>query len=75
MKIINNELDIRDFKAWSGAVETKEKIIEEGKAQEFNELIEGLYPDGLSDTKLNDILWFEYDWIFESLGIEKEYEN
>ena len=70
MKIINDSLDLRDFKAWSGAVETQEKIIEEGKAQEFNDLIEELYPEGLTDTHLNDILWFEEDYIFEQLGIE-----
>ena len=70
MKIINDSLDLRDFKAWCGAVETQEKIIEEGKAQEFNDLIEDIYPDGLTDTQLNDILWFEEDWIFEQLGIE-----
>ena len=72
MRIINDNLDLRDFKAWSGAVETQEKIIEEGKAQEFNDLIEELYPEGLTDTQLNDILWFEEDWILEQLGIEVE---
>ena len=72
MKIINDNLDLRDFEAWSGAVETQNKIIEEGKAQEFNDLIEELYPEGLTDTQLNDILWFEEDWIFEQLNIEVE---
>ena len=72
MKIINNSLDLRDFKAWGGAVETQEKIIEEGKTEEFEDLINELYPDGLTDTQLNDILWFEEDWIFEQLNIEVE---
>ena len=70
-----NELSIRGFDAWSGAIETKQAIIEAGKAEDFDSLIEELYPDGLTETQLNDILWFEEDWIFENLGISEEEEE
>lgn len=72
MKVYNENLTLSNFDAWSGAVETKERIIEEGKADEFDSLIEELYPDGLTDTQLNDLLWFEEEWIFDQLGITKE---
>lgn len=65
---------IRNFDAWSGAVDTKETIINAGKDKDFDYLIEELYPDGLTDTELNDLLWFEEDWIFEMLGIEIDEE-
>ena len=71
---VYSEINLRRFDAWSGAVETKETIIEKGKEEDFNALIEELYPDGLSDTQLNDILWFEEDWLFENLGIETDNE-
>ena len=71
---ITSETGIHNFQAWSGAVSTKERIINEGKAGDFDALIEELYPDGLTDTQLNDILWFEEDWLFESLGISDEEE-
>lgn len=74
MRVINDNLNLRNFDAWSGAVNTKETIINEGKAEDFNNLIEELYPEGLTDTSLNDLLWFEEDWIFEMLGIEEEEE-
>ncbi len=70
MKVYNDNLSLRNFDAWSGAVDTKETIIDAGKEKEFDSLIEELYPDGLTDTQLNDLLWFEEDWIFEMLGIE-----
>jgi len=70
MKTFNENTTLVNFNAWSGAKETKEKIIAEGKANDFDSLIEELYPEGLSDTTLNDLLWFEEDWIFEQLGIE-----
>lgn len=75
MKTYNENVSLGDFDAWSGAKSTKETIIEKGKANEFDSLIEELYPDGLSETQLNDILWFESDWIFESLGISEDKEN
>ena len=75
MKTFNDNTTLVNFNAWSGATDTKEKIIQEGKADEFDNLIEELYPDGLSETALNDLLWFEDDWIFEMLCISDEEEN
>ena len=69
------EQGIADFEAWSGAKETQQRIIDENKEDEFDQLIEELYPDGIDETQLNDILWFEDDWIFEQLGISDEEEE
>lgn len=66
------ETTLQNFAAWSGAVETKERILGEGKGSDFDFLIEELYPDGVTETQVNDILWFEEDWIFEMLGITDE---
>lgn len=74
MKLFREE-SISSFEAWSGAKETQNRIIDENKEDEFDQLIEELYPDGLDETQLNDILWFEEDWIFESLGITDEEEE
>ena len=63
--------DIRldEFEAWAGAIDTQELILGERKERDFECLIEELYPDGLTATELNDILWFETDWICECLRI------
>lgn len=75
MKTINENLTLADFDAWSGAKDTKEMILNNNKGDEFDALIEEIYPDGLSETQLNDILWFESDWIFEQLGISENEEE
>jgi hypothetical protein len=75
MKTVNENQTLRDFDAWSGAKDTKQAIIDAGKEDEFENLIDELYPDGVTDTQLNDILWFEQDWIFENLGIAEEEEE
>ena len=72
MKVVNDNLSLRNFDAWAGAKDTKELIIENGKEHDFEFLMEDLYPDGMTDTQLNDILWFEEDWICETLGIDNE---
>lgn len=65
-----NDTKLVDFQAWSGAIDTKNTIIDHDKQKDFEYLIDELYPDGLSETQLNDILWFDSEWIFEQLGIE-----
>jgi len=74
MKIIN-EIGLEEFEAWSGAISTKNTIIEAGMTEAFDSLIEELYPDGIEETQLNDLLWFEDEWLFESLGISEEEEE
>ena len=72
--IIKTEKNLRNFEAWSRAIETKNLILDAGLEEEFEGLIEELYPNGLSHTELNDILWFDSDWILENLGIKEEEE-
>ena len=72
---IKTETNLRNFEAWSGAVDTKNLILDAGLEGEFEILIDELYPDGLTDTELNDILWFDSDWILENLGIKEEEEE
>ena len=74
MKVIE-ELSISDFEAWSGAEDTKQTIIDNNMENEFDALIEETYPDGIDKTALNDLLWFESDWIFESLGITEDTDD
>ena len=70
MKIITT-----NYSPWSGAIDTYNTIEEAGKLEEFESLIDELYPDGIEEVKLNDILWFESDWILEMLGLSEEEED
>lgn len=72
MRIIDDNMTLSNFEAWAGGVYTQEEIINAGKEREFEDLIDELYPDGLTETELNDLLWFDSDWIYETLDIEVE---
>ena len=68
---ITSEMSLKNFKAWSGAKDTLNKLIELDKCDDLEFILEDLYPDGLTETQLNDMLWFEDEWIYETLGIEE----
>jgi hypothetical protein len=69
---ITTETSLINFEAWCGAKDTKETILNAGKADYFEYYISEMYPDGCTDTELNDLLWFESEYIFEYLGISED---
>lgn len=66
---------VSEFTPWQGAVSTYDTIVEENKLDGLDFLLEELYPEGISEGQLNDILWFESDWLFENLGIKEDEED
>ena len=67
MKLITSFLH---YQPWAGARDTYALINCYNKLEELDELITECYPDGLTETELNDILWFDSEWVLDSLGIE-----
>jgi hypothetical protein len=67
--------DLNDYRPWSGAVDTYNTIEEHDKLEELEQLIDEIYPDGISFTGLNDLLWFDSEFVFEQLGIQDEEEE
>ena len=67
--------DLNDYRPWNGAVDTYKTIEEHDKLEELEQLIDELYPDGISFTGLNDLLWFDNEFVFEQLGIQDEEEE
>ena len=69
---ITYELDLNSFEAWSGAKDTLGRIQREGKCAELENILEELHPDGMTETELNDLLWFDSESVYEWLGIRSE---
>lgn len=75
---IYSEQSLADFKFWSGAETTAQRIWEEQGLEGFNQLeaiLEDMYPDGIDATELNDLLWFDAETVYEWLGIGDEEED
>lgn len=71
---IYSEISLEEFEGWSGAEKTLDKIISEGKAETLEFILEDIYPEGMDESELNDLLRFEPDWCFEVVGIRTESE-
>ena len=71
---ITKEISLDRFDAWCGAEKTLDKIISEGKAEALEFILEDLYPEGMDETQLNDLLRFDSEWCFEAVGIRTESE-
>lgn len=70
--IVSYELDLNSFKAWSGAKSTLERIQRESKCEALENELDMIYPEGMTETQLNDLLWFEPDYCYELVGLRTE---
>ena len=71
---ITYKLDLEKYEAWGGGEDTIRRIQDEGMENNFYALLESIYPTGIDETALNDLLRFEADWIYESLGMKTDEE-
>ena len=72
---IKEELDLTTFEAWQGGEITLATIKEAGLCEQAGEVLGELFPNGATRTEINDVLWFESDWLLQSLGLAEEGEN
>ena len=72
LKIIT---DFSEYSPWSGAVDTYNKIEEAGLLGDLESALEDIYPEGIDQTSLNDLLWFEPEYVLSLVGLESEDED
>ncbi|GAF95398.1 unnamed protein product [marine sediment metagenome] len=70
--IINKNIDLKNFEFWSGAKDLADLLtLDELEQIEFN--LEDLFHDKTpSETDINDLFWFEEDFICEMIGTTSE---
>lgn len=59
---IYSEVDIDEFEFWEGGKCVADSFSEDDLEAIQNKL-EELYPDGMSDTELNDLFWHDEDFV------------
>jgi hypothetical protein len=57
---VYRETDLTDFEFWSGALDRVEKMTDD-ELRQISFILEEMYPDGMTETEVNDIFWFEED--------------
>lgn len=61
------EKSLKDFEFWAGAKDTV-KYLGDNELDIIESILEETYPEGISETEINDFFWFEDDTIAEWLG-------
>ena len=65
------EQSLCDFQFWSGAKDFAETLTDK-QFDQIEAILEDLYPDGMTDTQINDFFWFEEENIREWLDLPTE---
>ena len=75
MKIVK-EMSLADFTPHHGAIPTYNKVKEADKLDLLETLLEEImYTTILTEEDLNDLFWFDSEWIYEILGMKEEEED
>jgi len=70
---ITKELNLSNFEFWSGA---KDHSFTYSELTELQNSLEDLYPEGTTETNINDLFWFEEEFLCECIGLDfEDYEN
>lgn len=68
MKIYRED-SLTNFEFWSGAKANAEQLTNE-EMEQLEEELQELYADGMDETSINDLFWFEFETVCEWLGLE-----
>lgn len=69
--IITTEKNLTNFKFWAGAKDLASKLTYT-ELTEITHQLEELYPDGMTETQINDLFWFDEDFICQMIGLKIE---
>ena len=61
------ETSLNNFEFWSGGKD-RAKYLTLQELDTIEAILEDLYPEGVDETTINDLFWFEEDTIAEWLG-------
>ena len=73
MKVYKEITSLYKFEPWSGAVDTYNKLIQAGKEEEVIDQLEHVFAgEDVSETEINNMLWFEPEECFKLVGLDKD---
>lgn len=73
MKIYREE-SLSNFEFWSGAIANAEEFTLE-ELDRIGDMLEAESPDGMDETEINDLMWFEPEYLASLIGLEWDGET
>jgi hypothetical protein len=68
---ITTETTLNNFEFWASAKHNA-NLLTSDQLDAIESTLDELYPDGMSDTDLNDLFWHEFDTILDWIGTDYE---
>lgn len=73
MKIYRDE-NLSNFEFWSGAIANAEEFTLE-ELDRIGDELEAENPDGMDETEINDLMWFEPEYLASLICLEWDSET
>jgi hypothetical protein len=73
MKVIS-EINLTSFEFWSGGLFNAQMLTYD-ELEQLEYIFEDIYSEGMTDTMINDIMWFDFGVVCEWLGLVYDEEN
>lgn len=64
---VSSELNLINFEFWSGA---KDHKFTNNELQKIQSQLDDLCPDGMTETQINDLFWFEEEVLCDWIGAD-----
>ena len=71
---IKTEQSLRNFEFWCSA-RTNAGLLTDEELDRIEAELEDLYPDGMTDTEINDLFGFDFEYVCELIGLEYDAEK
>ena len=65
---ITNEIALRDFEPWGGACCRFDQFTAD-ELDALEDILNEIYPDGIDETLLNDLFWFDFAYLCDLIGV------
>ena len=71
---IYTEQSLINFQFWCGAKDNA-AMLDYEELEQIEYMLEDIYPDGIDDTTINDLFWFDFETVVEWLGYRIDVDN
>lgn len=74
IKIIKQCCNFDDLykNSWGQAIEVLDEIRKWGREEDLMDYLEDCFPDGADEVELNDLLSYDWDWVYSQIGMPIE---
>ena len=74
MITVKQEMNFDDIRksAWGQAVKVLDEIYKAGMQNELMEYLEDIFNEGVDRTELNDMLSYDWEWVYSQIGMPSD---